>query len=214
MEEIKDLDKKEIEKDNKNKKKFSIRKQLIIWGFVVIMSPIVGCILKLLFSAVCYTGASIWSLWDAEVKQDMENVEWNIFNKDEGKVVASKKVSMYKGVMVFRIPGNRAGSFLGIFLTEHQRTVTAKSISTVQHEYGHNIQQLLVGPINYLLYIGLPSWRQWSERTYYDRPWEITAESFGGVRIRKHAPDALKRGNNYLLTTLFGRTVIFLVSTG
>ncbi len=201
------------EKENKNLKKFSIRKLLFIWGFVVIMSPIVGCVLQLLFSVVCYTGASIWSLWDEEIKADMQSIEWNIFNKDEAKVVESKKVSMYKGVMVFRIPGNRAGSFLGIFLTEHQRTATPHSISVVHHEYGHNIQQLLVGPINYLLYIGLPSWRQWSERTYYDRPWEITAESFGGVRIRKHASDALKRGNNYLLTTLFGRTIIFLVFT-
>ena len=213
MEEIKYLNKKEINQENKKDKKLTLRKILLLWGFIIIMSPVVGCVLQLVFSLICYTGASIWSLWDTEVKQDMANVEWNIFNKDEGKVVVSKKVSMYKGVMVFRIPGNRAGSFLGIFLTDYQKSVTTDSISAVQHEYGHNVQQLLIGPINYLLYIGLPSWQEWSERTYYDRPWEITAESFGGVIIRTHAPDALKRGNNYLLTTLFGRAIIFIILT-
>ncbi len=202
-----------MEKIKENNKKIAIKKIIFKWGFLVILSPIAGCIFQLLFSLIGYAGASVMSLWDEEIKADMQSVEWNIFNKDEAKVVESKKVSMYKGVMVFRIPGNRAGSFLGIFLTDYQRTATPYSISTVHHEYGHNIQQLLIGPINYLLYIGLPSWRQWSNRTYYDRPWEITAESFGGVRIREHAPDALKRGNKYLLTTLFGRAAIFLVFT-
>ncbi|MBR6689181.1 MAG: hypothetical protein IKL68_04115 [Clostridia bacterium] len=195
-------------------KKLTIRKIILLWGFFIILSPIIGCILQLVFSTVCYAGASVMSLWDEDVKQDMQSIEWNIFNKDEIKVVESKKISMYKGVMVFRIPGNRAGSFLGIFLTDYERKATPNSISAVHHEYGHNIQQLLIGPINYLLYIGLPSWRQWSERSYYDRPWEVTAESFGGVRTRQHEADALKRGNNYLLTTLFGRTIIILISTG
>ena len=214
MEEIKDLDKKEIEKENKKEKKFTLSKLLLMWGFIIIMSPIVGCVLQLVFSLVCYTGASVWSLWDEDVRNDMQSVEWNIFNKDEAKVVESKKVSMYKGVMVFRIPGNRAGSFLGIFLTERQRTVTSSSITAVKHEFGHNVQQLLVGPINYLLYIGLPSWRQWSNRSYYDRPWEVTAESFGGVATRSHTAEDLNRGNTYLITMLFGRTVILPVFTG
>ena len=214
MEEIKDSDKKEIEKENKNEKKFTVRKILLIWGFIIIMSPIVGCVLQLVFSLVCYTGASIWSLWDEDVKKDMQSIEWNIFNKDEGKVIESKKVSTYKGVMVFRIPGNRAGSFLGIFLTERQRTVTSSSITTVKHEYGHNVQQLLVGPINYLLYIGLPSWRQWSYRSYYDRPWEVTAESFGGVITRSHTAEDLNRGNSYIVTMLLGRTSIFVIPAG
>ena len=43
-----------------------------------------------------------------------------------------------------------------------------------------------MGITNYGFMIGLPSWREWSTRQYYDRPWDITADVFGGVTGRTH----------------------------
>ena len=80
-----------------------------------------------------------------------------------------------------------------------------ENITTLRHEFGHNIQQLILGPINYLLCIGLPSWQQWSNRPYYERPWEITADIFGGVSSRKHNNTDIQRGYSYLdVSAMFG----------
>lgn len=44
------------------------------------------------------------------------------------------------------------------------------------------MQQALLGPIPYLLGIGLPSWQQLgSWGGYYRAPWEASADIFGGV---------------------------------
>lgn len=45
----------------------------------------------------------------------------------------------------------------------------------------------MMGILNYGLMIGLPSWREWSNRPYYERPWEITADALGGVTGRTHS---------------------------
>lgn len=52
---------------------------------------------------------------------------------------------------------------------------------------------------------GLPSALEWSTRSYYDRPWEITADIFGGVRGRAHTQDDINRGYWYLgVSSIFG----------
>lgn len=192
-------------------KKITIKRLILFWIIVIIASPIIGVILQSIFSVISYSGVALFSIWDEDIKNDMESIEWNLFNNDESKVIESKKVSAYRGIPVFRIGGNRAGSFLGIFLTEYERKATSYYIDTVRHEYGHNIQQLLLGPINYLLCIGLPSWREWSKRSYYDRPWEVTAEIFGNVETRSHTYENVIRGYKYMITALFGRSVSIFV---
>ena len=53
--------------------------------------------------------------------------------------------------------------------------------------------------------IGLPSWLEWSNREYEDRPWEVTAEEFGGVKGRTHSQTDINRGYWYLgVSSLFG----------
>lgn len=143
-------------------------------------------------SILSYLGISTISLLDEDVKNDMDAINWNIFNTNEQTVLSSKKVSFYKGVPVFKFNYNRSGSFLAIFL--YNRT---SNINTIRHEWGHNIQQLILGPIKYGLCIGLPSWLEWSNNSYYDRPWEITADIFGGV-TRKHSISDILKGYSYL----------------
>ena len=55
----------------------------------------------------------------------------------------------------------------------------------VRHEYGHTVQLQQLGIVKYALCIGLPSWLEWGSKDYYDKPWEVTADLFGGVQSRE-----------------------------
>lgn len=53
--------------------------------------------------------------------------------------------------------------------------------------------------------IFIPSWLEWSTRSYYHRPWEITVDIFGGVSTRTHTKKDVYRGFWYLgVSTLLG----------
>ena len=54
-----------------------------------------------------------------------------------------------------------------------------------RHEYGHTVQLQQLGIVKYALCIGLPSWLEWGSKDYYDKPWEVTADLFGGVQSRE-----------------------------
>ena len=135
-------------------------------------------ILQFFISLVSYVGMAIMSIWDDDIRNDMDAIGWNPFNTNESAVVQSSKVSFYKGVPVIRTNMNRAGTFYAIILQSNANIVTLK------HEWGHTIQSAILGPIKYGVMIGLPSAFEWSNRSYYSRPWEITADIFGGVSER------------------------------
>ncbi len=149
-----------------------------------------------LLSYICFAIASIF---DEGIRSDMNAIGWNPFNTNATVAIDSNKISFYQGVPVFKLSGNRPGSFCTIFLTENS------SETTVKHEYGHCIQQLITGPGNHALMILLPSWQNWSSRDYYDRPWEVTADIFGNVTEREHSKKDINRGYWYLgISYLFG----------
>jgi len=148
-------------------------------------------------SILSYLGITFSTIFDEDIKYDMNKINWNPFNTDEQLVLDSKKISFYKGVPVFRFNYNRSGSFLAIFLTRETNN-RKNPEDVIRHEWGHNIQQLILGPINSFFCIFLPSWQEWSTRSYYDRPWEITADIFGGVISRKHNNSDITRGFSYL----------------
>ncbi len=171
----------------------------MIFAAIMLFTPIGGIATQAATSLISYTGMAIASLWDSDIRNDMKAIGWNPFNGDESAVIQSNKVSFYKGVPIFRTDLDRPGSFCAIFLNPYSTEATLK------HEYGHNIQQMIMGPVKYGLMIGLPSWREWSNRPYYERPWEITADVFGGVTTRIHTQSDINRGYWYLLvSTLFG----------
>ena len=156
-----------------------------------------GCtiILQFLVSLVSYVGMAITSIWDESVRDDMNAIGWNPFNSNEQAVLDSQKVSFYKGVPVFRTDNDRSGSFGAIFLTK------GSVVDALRHERGHNQQLMMMGVINYGLMIGLPSWLEWSKRSYYERPWEITADVFGGVAERTHSQADINIGYWYLVVS-------------
>ena len=116
------------------------------------------------------------------VKEDIEN--YDKYNESEAKVLQSHYFSSYKGVLVLRIPGKRSGSLGIIFLTHGSNTLD-NSEDIVRHEYGHTKQLERLGLMKYMLCIGLPSWQEWGSKDYYDKPWEVTADIYGGVQSRE-----------------------------
>ena len=129
------------------------------------------------------------------VKEDFDN--YDKYNESEEKVLNSHYFSSYKGVPVIRINGNRSGTFGIMFLTRGTND-TQNPEDTVRHEYGHTKQMDELGVIKFALCIGIPSAAEWGEGKYYDKPWEVTADIYGGVQSRQHTKEDIARGFAYL----------------
>ncbi|MBR4017899.1 MAG: RHS repeat-associated core domain-containing protein [Oscillospiraceae bacterium] len=130
-----------------------------------------------------------------DIAEDINNFDSN--NESEEKVLESNYFSSYKGVPVIRTNGDRSGSFGAIFLTRETNN-RSNPEDVIRHEYGHTKQLEQLGIVNYALCIGLPSWQQWGTDEYYSKPWEITADVYGGVQSRNHSQSNIDRGFAYL----------------
>lgn len=74
------------------------------------------------------------------------------------------------------------------------------SKGTIDHEYGHFVQEKFMTTPSYLFYVGLPSvinckWGRYRkeespsrEKTYYSKIWERTADWLGGVNRNNYDP--------------------------
>jgi len=149
--------------------------------------PGAGFITQFGFSLMMYGGFMMGSVFDSQIEKDMENIGWNAFNTNESLVIKAEKVSFYKGVPIVKIgESGRSGSFLGIWLRG------SYDENTIRHEWGHTIQQGIMGWAKYLTMIGLPSafyWgsHKWDPRVdYYITPWDCGADYFGGIKPRTH----------------------------
>ena len=171
----------------------------LILAAVLLFTPVGGIATQAVTSVASYAGMAIASIWDEDVRSDMNAIGWNPFNSDAEATVNSNKVSFYKGVPVFRTNLDRSGSFYAIFLNRESST------DTLKHERGHNSQAMMMGVANFGLMVGLPSALEWSSHSYYDRPWEITADVFGGVEGRSHTQQDINKGYWYLgVSSLLG----------
>ena len=65
-------------------------------------SVIINAILEAAVSFFLYVGMCVASVFDEDIRNDMESINWNPFNSNENAVVNSKKISFYKGVSVIR----------------------------------------------------------------------------------------------------------------
>ena len=151
-------------------------------------------VLQFCISVGCYIGIAIASIWNKEVRADMEAIGWNPFNSDENKVMSSKHVSFYKGVPVFQISGGKGSMSLGaIFFDKSQ------GVKTLMHERGHNTQLMAMGLGNYLIQIGIPSlWKNGDET-----PWELSASIFGGSTMaNKGTEEQQKIAQNYFIISM------------
>ena len=128
------------------------------------------------------------------IAEDIKNFDIN--NESEAKVLESNYFSCYKGVPVVRTNLNRSGSFGIIFLKRKENYEDPKDV--VRHEYGHTQQLKQLGVIKFAIYIGIPSWLDLGTGDYYDKPWEVTADIYGGVQSRTHDQKYIDDGFAYL----------------
>ena len=83
----------------------------------------------------------------------------------------------------------------GIFLNRKTRT----NETTIKHEYGHSVQQSILGHSKYIFGIFIPSsfYNLISRKNanlellYYSMPWERTADLFGNVNRGYYADGSL-----------------------
>ena len=129
----------------------------------------------------------LYSIIDwGKMAKDIINYDKN--NTDEQKVLDSHYFSSYKGKFVIRTNMLRSGSFGVLFIT-HEEDKRWDKIETVKHEYGHTIQLKQMGPVAYSFFIVLPSAMELGTKSYYRKPWEITADMFGGVDLNLRTSD-------------------------
>jgi hypothetical protein len=175
---------------------------LLILAVILLFTPVGGAVAQVAASTVSYVGMVVASIWDGDIRSDMNAIGWNPFNTDESATLNSNKVSFYKGVPVFRTAaGGRSGSFGAIFLTR------GSGVDTLRHERGHNWQLMMMGIGTYGFTVGIPSplklgpWHK--ARNYYGAPWETMADILGGVKGRPHSKnEILNAWEYYTVSTL------------
>lgn len=107
-------------------------------------------------------------------------------NTDEQVVLDAKVFAFYKGRLVVRhsVPETTSCAIFGtIFLNRSETSSNPASVQVLKHEYGHTVQESILGTRKYIEYVAIPSLRSASVpyRDYYSLPWERTADAFGGA---------------------------------
>ena len=164
-----------------------------------------GIIIQSAILLLSYITFSIASLWDEDIRKDMKALGWNPFNNDENLVLDAEKISFYKGVPVIKFDHGVLTSFSlgGIFLNNSNPI----NEMTIKHEYGHSVQQMILGHDKYLYSVFLPSTiynmlsRDYTALAdkYFSMPWERTADLFGNAEHEKYEDYSLLLSLLYLL---------------
>lgn len=83
------------------------------------------------------------------------------------------------------ISGITSFSVSNTIILNKDETISNGGIDTIKHEWGHTVQQSLIGTPKYITRIAVPSVVGCiinpSSRTYYSLTWERSADLFGGV---------------------------------
>lgn len=166
---------------------------LLIGIWLYCFTPVGSAVTQAAVSAVSYVGMAVASIWDEDIRADMNAIGWNPFNTNENAVLGSSKVSFYKGMPVFRTNGDRSGTFYAIAL---KRSADAVEL---RHERGHGSQAMMMGIGTYAITVGIPSPLQlgsWAaQNKYYTAPWETMADVLGGGY--KHSSEEINRAWTY-----------------
>lgn len=114
-----------------------------------------------------------------DILNDIKN--YDFFNTDEKKCLDAKVFSSYKGTPVLKqdVSGGSMSVCNTIFLSNREWDV-----ETVKHEWGHTVQQSLMGTPKFMIRIAVPSLIGANLRVddYYSQPWERSADFFGGAK--------------------------------
>jgi len=133
---------------------------------LMLFTPVGGVVTQAAVSAGCYIGMTVWAFGDLAFNNgqgawaDMNRIRWNPFNRDEHLVLASRNISFYRGMPVFRYGDrNRTDGFsYGVIGLGRGLTGThIDHINVVRHEWGHNRQMMRLGLGGYTLAVAIPS---------------------------------------------------------
>ena len=127
-------------------------------------------------------------------------------------VFATKYFTFYKDALVIRHSNDflTSWSIGGIIFLNHNLDAYSYEYRAnyLKHEYGHILQEKLIGIDDYILYIALPSALfnlisrgknpvgKFIHENYYNPPWEYTADIIGNVD-RQHAEYAFSAALAY-----------------
>ncbi len=157
-----------------------------------------GIIFQHIVSGISYASFLVGAIFNSDIREDMERINYNPFNSDEDKVVESKYVSFYKGVPVLRI-ANLGGSFsFGIIGLDTQELGYDASLQEVlKHERGHNTQLMDLGLFKFTAFIAIPSIFQ-EHFGGSNSPWELSASMLGGSSlVEKATAEQITAASNY-----------------
>ena len=182
---------------------------------LLLFTPVGGTALQVATSVVSYAGIAVASIFDEDIRSDMDAIGRNPFNTDESATLESSKVSFYKGVPVFRTNMKRSGSFGAIFLQRQYQDSEGvfhklTDPNVLRHERGHNWQLMMMGIGTYGFTVCIPSplaLGPWNKAgLYYYAPWETMADILGGVTHRYGKPIPQQQIDNawiyYTISTL------------
>ncbi|MDL2292706.1 hypothetical protein LJC17_03880 [Acholeplasma sp. OttesenSCG-928-E16] len=183
---------------------------LLITLGILLFTPVGGVLAQVVVSTGSYVGMAVASIWDKDIRSDMNAIGWNPFNTNESSVYGSNKVSFYKGVPIFLKDSGRSGSIYAISLNRYS------SIDTLRHERGHNWQAMMMGIGTYGITVGITSppalgpWDKPGGSGYYSAPWETLADILGGVQGRVHSNEVKARAWLYYATSMICPPAAFL----
>lgn len=160
----------------------------------MLFTPVGGFVTQVATSIVSYVGIAAVSIFDKDIRNDMNAIGWNPLNADESKVMNSSYVSFYKGVPAFQISGMGGSMSLGaIFFDKSQ------GVEVLKHERGHNTQLMSMGLGNFLIQIGIPSvWKNGDET-----PWKLSESMLGSALANGYSEEQKRKARNYYIRAIF-----------
>ena len=144
-------------------------------GVLASFVPGGGVLFQAGVSTMMYGGYSIAQLWCADIREDMNDIGWNMFNSNQDAVLNSRKVSFYRGVPVVRQNlGNFSFGVIGLCESLRHDPIELQRY-VLSHEFGHNIQLMILGPLFFTGIIAIPSlisagfWTESHENLWFER---------------------------------------------
>jgi len=119
--------------------------------------------------------------------------------------------AFYKGVPVFlaNIGENGGGFSYGVIVLDDAYLTRSDRIDVLKHEYGHRVHMDQIGLVNYTFTTAIPSLigagfdvHKKLGISYYDLPWEHTADVLGGVYRDEYSPWACDAASAFWLYTM------------
>ena len=116
---------------------------------------------------------------------------FDVWNADSGSVAESHVFAFYRGTPVLWHSMKRRSSFAVdgvIFLDRRLRQIRSDTVieQTLRHEWGHTVQERMLGHGRWLRAVAVPSVRGFRQElptaVYYRQPWERSADFYGTVQ--------------------------------